>query len=832
MRPTHYDPQTKFNSREEKNWLSDLGLSKEAAGLNKMKVGPRPDRWISEVIHKLHEEHPYLAKYSLQGKLVNSDSEKLYGVGYVEVRTPTESKLKGPAARIPFVVENGMLSPIKVFMDEEGKADLLDKDIFAEAMFSSPTALSLAERVQDPSLVGQLYPPDRTRYGFGGQNDRQDLAKQGMATKEALVPALVGMGGALGAVRGSNYAQPGVAGVVAPATAGAAGGAVGGGLGYYGGGALGSLLGAGLEHKFGLTGAQDMGEMAGRAIGTGIGAYAGSGMAARSAAEALAKRRMMAQYKQGSAEAPWLGHEAEAMLKEAGVFLTAEERRAIHKTAMSKIAEAPGSISMLDRIAHTVDRGIQQKIASTILREQLQPCFEQNGFQGLVTMALSVKKASARPTKAGGTDVVQVTRLGGGKYRIKTANEDGFEPSEDLVSVQDISSVIGDDLVGKMDEDGRVTMTTQPAIQETLEDIQVEPIKDYGIYKVQELDSGKHLIGWVITNVIDFNMNSSPLKLFNGGKTWALQEELAGVRVAMGQALPRRIPQSGDTGVFYYSGQSGRVTCTLPVTITHTENNGGEQFYAAVDLWGKPMRFTYAPQLKKIVDMGEKGYAIPDYMSFMPLHSEVRIVPDAMLFSKLASAKSPASTVEIISNQSSFSLRGQPVEKLAEKDKHFLTDDGAEFVLAVMGVSPELAREKMAHAYVYGHSEISGVRTPVTKQQRQEKIASVSASIRENCDLSEVRKDTIKIAAGMPSLAEPNSVDSLLSLNFINSDNVLLFIENLPHLEAARKDLCELYLAAQLGLPDVNPTAIIRGAEALKDTVFGLRKIKMRSMLV
>jgi len=291
-------------------------------------------------------------------------------------------------------------------------------------------------------------------------------------------------------------------------------------------------------------------------------------------------------------------------------------------------------------------------------------------------------------------------------------------------------------------------------------------------------------------------------------------------------------PEPGQTGVFYFTNNSGRVTCTLPYTVTHIEDNGGEQYLAGIDLWGKTMRVTYAPGLKAIIDMGEKGFAVPDTMSWMPLHHEIRLVPDTMLFSKLAEMEDSHTFVELISNQSSFSLRGTPVEKIAAADKHFLTDDAAEFVLVSMGVPVERAREKMAEAYVSGHVLIKGANALVSKSVKREKVAKLAAKIRERSPANQFTYDTVKMAATLPDMANPQSVDAVLSLNFINSDNIMLFIESLPHLVQARRDLAELYLATTLGLPDVPSTGIIRAAEALRDVTNGLRKLRMRSMLV
>ncbi|MCA8939452.1 MAG: hypothetical protein KDB07_06580, partial [Planctomycetes bacterium] len=325
----------------------------------------------------------------------------------------------------------------------------------------------------------------------------------------------------------------------------------------------------------------------------------------------------------------------------------------------------------------------------------------------------------------------------------------------------------------------------------------------------------------------DIYGGASNLMLFNSGSAYALQEDIAGVRVAQGTALPRKVPEGGDFGSFYYVNPQGRVTAILPMTITHLENNGGEQFLAFVDLWGQPGRLTMAPNLRTPVDMGEKGFAIPDDMLFMPLKHDTRLVPDVMLFSKTASPDN----VELFYN-GAYNFRGAPVDKVAAEHKHHLDEADAEFMAVSLGLSTDEARDKMAAAYVEGSTTFLG-RQLVTKQERQEKIAAITQQIAyQTGDISHLRRDTVKLASMLPDMATPQSVDAVLSLNFINQENLMLFIESLPHLEVARRDLAELYLSTMVGLPDVSSAAILRAMENLAEVVKGLRKVRMRAMLV
>lgn len=703
-------------------------LIKVAAGNNMLKVGPRPDRWVQEAIQRLQEEHPYLSEYSLRGNLKNSDAEKQYGMGYIDVRHHSDSPMRTAGIKIPFVIEKGLLHPLKVFMNDKGRADLLDKEIVGQALFSPHVSHSLTEQEAPTSLMGALYPPDRTRFGMGG------MVGGAMKTGSAVDTS-------------------------APTT-------------------------------------------------TPIGA-------------------------------PWLGDEAEAYLKQSGVVLTAQERQQIHKTAQARLAERNKPISILNKIAHTLSRSQLRDFKNTVTVE-VADHFRDHRKHGMVEALFALKPVEERIKTAGmleqkPTDytVCQVERVGAGRYLIKRAGNEVFEPSRDLVSVTDVASVVGEDLVADIRENGRTTVSTEAAIQQNLDDVVVETIHDYGIFKVQSLETGDHLVGWVITNVLDFYGGAMPLNLFTNGTHYALQENIAGVRVSQGTALPRRVPKGGDFGAFYYVSPSGRATALLPVTIAHEEEIHGTKYWQCVDIWGKPLRVTMAPDLRRVAETGDREFVLPDTMLFMPLKREMRLVPEPLLFSKTASPNNAR-----LFYNGAFGFDGPAVEKVSKAYRYGLSEADAELLGVALGLDVQDCRVKLAMAMKYGETEILA-RPLVSQAYRNEKIAqtlksyysspAAQAAIKEAAAL---RKDTVKIAASLPSMAKPESVDAVLSLNFINHENLQLFIESLPHLETARRDLAEMYISTSVGLPDVSATAIIRAMENLAEVIKGLQKVKMRAKVV
>jgi hypothetical protein len=79
-----------------------------------------------------------------------------------------------------------------------------------------------------------------------------------------------------------------------------------------------------------------------------------------------------------------------------------------------------------------------------------------------------------------------------------------------------------------------------------------------------------------------------------------------------------------------------------------------------------------------------------------------------------------------------------------------------------------------------------------------------------------------KEAAVIP---DPVAVDSVLSLGFLNPENVSAFVGYLPTLDEAQRRMCELLVGARLGLRELSDGALERAIRALEDVIEGLKII-------
>jgi len=81
----------------------------------------------------------------------------------------------------------------------------------------------------------------------------------------------------------------------------------------------------------------------------------------------------------------------------------------------------------------------------------------------------------------------------------------------------------------------------------------------------------------------------------------------------------------------------------------------------------------------------------------------------------------------------------------------------------------------------------------------------------------------VKLAAWMPS---PDSIDAILSLNFLNKNTIKEFIDLLPSFEECANELARLLLSVRMGMRDMDPTPISEAISALSKVIAMLHGAK------
>ena len=103
-----------------------------------------------------------------------------------------------------------------------------------------------------------------------------------------------------------------------------------------------------------------------------------------------------------------------------------------------------------------------------------------------------------------------------------------------------------------------------------------------------------------------------------------------------------------------------------------------------------------------------------------------------------------------------------------------------------------------------------------------QKEASISKLLGEYAD--SIRVNLIKEAS---VIKDPEVVDNVLSLNFINEDNIKEYAKYTDELEDTRNKLSEMLVASRMGLKDVEESALKKAIDGINEVIKGLSQLKL-----
>ena len=415
-------------------------------------------------------------------------------------------------------------------------------------------------------------------------------------------------------------------------------------------------------------------------------------------------------------------------------------------------------------------------------------------------------------------NVLQVRRVPSG-FMLKMANSNALLPQTETLSRPDAIATLGQDLVSRVEQDGTVTVTTTPAVKQSVEDLHIAVIDSFGLYKVRRKSDNKELVGWVFPTVMDLGGEVLPLAVFGNGSESAIQEHIAGVSIARQVDVIDATPE-GD-GMFYITGKSGAVGI-VPVTVEGTTEVEGRKGYLCTTIMGSKCTIVRVSGLRGLAQIDEKTYAIPIEAGFMPLPNKVVLAESPEEFVKVSAAKAYNNAVRVLTDGQTFSLEGRPIDKLAGiLPTQFVDLDDVVFAGAVLGADPEFLKTACLKLKQYGHGDFWFETRPVTLM-REKYAEAKRAAVEFLRAVPDLRVMLVKEAA---PLLDPTSVDKVLSIGFLNPENLSIFVEYIPDFEETIKHLSELLLASRLGLSVVDSTALERAIAHLDKVVAGLKTV-------
>lgn len=346
----------------------------------------------------------------------------------------------------------------------------------------------------------------------------------------------------------------------------------------------------------------------------------------------------------------------------------------------------------------------------------------------------------------------------------------------------------------------------------------VIPASSFAAFKVQDVKGIYHR-GVVFPDVMSFDQKKIPMKVFYNSNCYSYQSDMAGVLIGNVGAdmLEFGEPCYGMTGVFVFT-EGTKAVVTVPILIKGVANYDDESVcIKAVDAFGKPLKIRANSYGKEIVKI--KGeYLLPSYYKFLPMSNFKELAERvSQIQDKVSSRSMDANPIRLLhTGHGQFSLKGPDLKKMASLcnwDTTNLSYGETAFLLSAKRCPMNLIRESIKIAST--HSEGCSLHgLPTTKYSVTKKA---SAQIKPVSFLKEASY-----------MEDAETVDTLLSLSFINSENIKRFSDMIPIIEYTQQKLAQLLLASRMGMTKIPEGATATAMYKLVEIVGGLEKLKLQ----
>lgn len=365
---------------------------------------------------------------------------------------------------------------------------------------------------------------------------------------------------------------------------------------------------------------------------------------------------------------------------------------------------------------------------------------------------------------------------------------------------------------------------------------EVEDAENFGVYHVRNSKTGVTLEGLVVPKVIDFDQSLMNTKLFLGKTVSTIQGQIAGVPVRDSEWMPEgQCPMVGQTGTFLYHELGKKGLATIPVTIKSvmSDYDKKEMRISATDLYGLEVKIVFNLNkhcpIQRIVKepqaYGEPPvYKIPGFFCWVPMEGFEPISSTKFEFHvKVAGERKDAYPVTIIDKGAAqYAVRG--LDKYAHAmqwDPGHIERHQLKFLLTACQVGEQKIAQALKLASRLGHTEVHFVNRPPL---HSEKVAQHYGRAEELLKTAQkLRCDFLKVASYVES---SQTVDALLSLNFVNPDNIAKFVAKIPLFKSAQSHLASCLLASRLGVREIPEQSAAAAIAKLGDVIEGLDALR------
>jgi hypothetical protein len=336
--------------------------------------------------------------------------------------------------------------------------------------------------------------------------------------------------------------------------------------------------------------------------------------------------------------------------------------------------------------------------------------------------------------------------------------------------------------------------------------VNANTVEGFGKYAVSR-GSGELAVGVVAPSVIDFDGNDKGYGLFmsEDGSLSSSMAKFAGVSIEGKASIKSGNPMPGHKIAFFTESEDG-VQVYEPVKLASKANVDGVETYKVLRDFDSIVTVSMSDNVKVATKINDTSYVMPSSTKVAVLGQNINVLSCSDTIEKMARLTTGPRSIAIKSDGQIFSFHGDSVKEASLRE----------------GVSAGTAVEYMKRFYTT--DSISGALKFAAKHG--------TATIQDHEDIKIVKTASNKITVSpidlskeAASLEDQGLVDTVLSLRFINDQNLDQYVGFIPQLEKAASHLADLLIGSRIGV-NLEESPIKTAMEGVVKVVEDLRQLR------
>jgi hypothetical protein len=516
---------------------------------------------------------------------------------------------------------------------------------------------------------------------------------------------------------------------------------------------------------------------------------------------------------------------------------------------------ASAGYRVLDLVSDTMTPGDIAKFKEELAKHSYAlPKFFKHGHKEILQKISAKKGANLNDFEASALKMIPMSvaqiKKRGANYSVLAGANGIFDLAESLdlnreacMKFLEKITAHAADVLEEVDQEGE-RMLVMPASRNDqksvflYDDMEFKPAaaKSFGAYVVK-MKGGHSLEGVVLPNVVNFKGKKQSVKLFIAPEHASMQETIVGVEnknsTIYDKILHHHAVRTGQSGTFVFL-DNGMSVATEPVTIQSIEKHGSWPI-TAWTLGGQKIKIRQGwsdcpeggpgttPEKKDpkfldahgLIEDQPEHYTIPKRMMWVPMER----------FQDVSSSSADWLSKEANVIASSTSVLRQFDDNVYElqvgETKISGDNSRVKFAMACLGAPLDVIDRSFKKVATIKRLNVYGLGKVASTDELKRKARETQTKLAGICD--KLRCSLVKEAA---EVEDTETVDAMLSLGFLNQDNLAKFISYRPVFEKCADYLAQVTLASRLGMNDVDESATTGAMQKMLEVSTGLKRVE------